>query len=78
MKTKMKINMKNKKLDCLVKNCNHKIYSRGLCQSCYRYARFLIRENEMTEKELIKEGKLLPKRITLEMLKRKLFFSLKK
>ena len=62
--------MKNKKLDCLVKNCNHKIYSRGLCQSCYRYARFLIRENEMTEKEL--------KHITLETLKRKLFFSLKK
>lgn len=45
---------------CIVPGCENKIYCRGLCQNCYGVARYMIRRKKVTEKQLVKSGKMLP------------------
>lgn len=47
---------KNKKI-CLKPNCGEVATSRGLCPSCYRVARMLVKEKQVTWDKLVSEGK---------------------
>jgi len=49
---------KKKKAHCL--RCKRKVYARGLCNPCYQAAYNAIRDNKVTEADLIENGLLLP------------------
>ena len=47
------------KTKCLNPNCKDKPFCRGLCKNCYNSASRLIRLKRVTDKWLVKHGKLL-------------------
>lgn len=46
---------------CLVPECKNIAVTRGLCNSCYSYARKLVSRKQATWEQLEKNGKILPK-----------------
>ena len=48
---------------CLNPNCKKAEYVRGVCSSCYRIALRLVKEKKISWDALIKNKKILPKRV---------------
>ena len=46
-------------MNCLTKDCPNKSWARGLCVTCLSYAHKLIQRGEITDAELVANGKWL-------------------
>lgn len=54
--------MSEKPTKCLFPDCTCKVNARGLCHNHYTTTRNLIYAGKITDDELVKKGKILPKR----------------